>query len=197
MHPAYIDKTFASHFGLAILKIVQRSQSPLRSVPGLNEIQRDSNHVVLSYSNVLLVLWQGRQDPLVCDRLYDLAVDLANKTGTGKVAAISIIQANTSAPSPAARTALMRLHEDREQVIHRSALVFPSDGFLAAIVRSIVLSLRQRASRSKGHEVFQRIDKAIHWATADLPTRNHLPIPVAALMLALESFDTPVNVKVA
>jgi hypothetical protein len=188
---------FASSASLAILKFVQRTQSPRLSVRGLNEVQRDDNHLVLSYSNVLLVLWHGRQDPRVCDGLYDLVGDLARKSGTGKAAAVSVIQAGASAPSPAAREALMRLHEDRDQVIHRTALVFPSDGFIAAIVRSIALSLRSRASRSRVHEVFQRVDKALTWATTGLPTKNQLPIPVAALVLALECYDTSRDVKVA
>jgi hypothetical protein len=179
------------------MKSVQPFQSPLRAISGLNEVQRGSNHLVLSYSNLLLVLWQGRQDPLVCDGLYDIAVDLARKSGTGKVATVSVIQGSASAPSPAVREALMRLHEDRELVIHRSALVFQSDGFIAATIRSILLSLRSRASRNKTHEVFQRIDKAITWATAGLPTKNHLAIPVAALKAAIESCDASSEVKVA
>lgn len=84
--------------------------------------------MALSHANVLLLLWHGRQEPEICSRLYDIAVELAHSSGTGKMAAVSIVQPGASAPSLAARQALARLHEDRLAVVHRSALVFKMMG---------------------------------------------------------------------
>jgi hypothetical protein len=145
----------------------------------------------------MFMLWRGAHTPATCATAYDLAVTLAGQCGAGKVSVLSIVQAGSTAPSPAAREALARLHDDPEGVIHRSALVFPNDGFLAAIIRSIALSVRQRASRRQGHELFQRLDRALAWATEGLPTVGNLPIPVASLVLALTKFQPATQSKVA
>ncbi len=151
----------------------------------------------LSYSNVLIVIWSGRQDPDVCKGLYDAAIAVANQTGVGKVAAVSIIQPGITPPTPKAREALARLINDEVRVVHRSALVYPNDGFLASIVRSIALGLMQRSSRRQSHQVFQRLDKAFDWITDGLPTINDRPIPTDVVLRMLESHLVPLSSKVA
>jgi hypothetical protein len=138
----------------------------------------------------MVVLWYGSQDPAVCRRLYETASSAAKTSGAGKVAAVSIVKNRTvGAPSPAARDALARLHEDPERVIHRSALVFARTGFVASIVRSIVLSLRQRASRRDGHDIFSTPEAALAWVTQDLPVARGTSVSTSALLSAIEQQD--------
>jgi hypothetical protein len=151
--------------------------------------RQDENHVVLTCGNVIVLVWLGSCVPAACATLYDFGVKLAKQCGAGKVSVVSIVQPGAIAPSPEARAALARLHEDPEQVVHRSALVLQSDGFLGAIMRSIALNVRQLASRRQGHEAFSRVDKALTWVTQDLPTRGVGPIPIAALVQAVHQFD--------
>ncbi len=166
-------------------------------MPSLNLISRDSNHVLLSFSNVMIVLWNGSQAPEVCRNLYESGIALANQIGTGKVAVVSVIQYRATPPSQESREALGRLIEDPNQIVHRSALVYPHDGFLASIVRSIVLTLIQRSSHRRCHQVFQRVDKALEWVTDGLPTTTGHPVVVTTLLRQLENYGTLTKSEVA
>jgi hypothetical protein len=149
-------------------------------------IESDSNHVIFACANILVSVWHGSQEPDVCHRLYSVARDLAKRSRAGKVAALSVIMQSTSAPSPATREALARLHQDPDHVIHRSALVLAKSGFVASIVRSVVLGLRQRASRLGSHEVFSSAAEALEWITQDLPTAGGAPIETGAILAELD-----------
>jgi hypothetical protein len=176
---------------------VPDSLSARRSIPSLAVLDRDSDHVLLTYANVLIVLWIGRQVPQVCASLYNAAIALASQTATGKLAVLSVIQHTATAPSPAAREALGRLVQDPSGIVHRSALVYSDDGFLASIVRSVALRLMQRATRRHGHQVFQRIDKALEWVTDGLPTATGHPLQLPSLMRQLEGYCVPAKSRVA
>lgn len=175
-------------------------QNPFTSphaIPSLEIARQDEDHIALTHANVMFLLWRGTYSPAACTAAYDLAIDLAQASGTGKVSALSIVQRTTTTPSPAARKALARLHEDQMGVIHRSALVFPNDGFVGAIIRSIALSIRQIAARRQGHDIFQSVDRALSWVTDGLPTLQDRPIPVTSLVRALGDFDVTPRAKVA
>lgn len=158
--------------------------------PEVTTLKSDTNHVVLAHANVLIAIWFGPQEADACLHLYDLSVDLAKRTGAGKVSALSIAQSGAAAPSPATREALGRLHEDPKQVIHRSALVFGKGGFVASIVRSIVLGLTQRSSRRGGHHVFDNADEALQWVLHGLPTARGQSISRESLLLEIERHST-------
>jgi hypothetical protein len=145
------------------------------------------DHVALTYGNVLLLFWRDAYMPESCARIYDLAVALSRKH-TGRVCVVSIIRQATAAPSPAARRALGRIRCDPQGVVHRSAVVFPDDGFVGAIIRSVVTSLRPHSQRRHQHEMFQSLEKALSWATEGLLTRPDVTIPVQALAMALRDF---------
>ena len=85
-----------------------------------------------------------------------------------------------------AREALARLHRDPEGVVHRTAVVLPEIGFLAASIRSIILAATQKAARRAGHHVFQRIDKALTWVTDGLPAAPGRKVVVSDLIPALD-----------
>jgi len=171
---------------------------PAYQLAGLLEVLRqDADHVVLTHGNLILLIWRGTPAPEACATVYDLSVDLARKCGKSKVSALSIIQPGARAPTAEARKALARLHDDPAGVVHRSALVFPSEGFLGATIRSIALGIRQLAGRRQGHDVFQRLDKALAWVTEGLETPNCRPVPVASLLQALDGFEVSKHSKVA
>lgn len=142
---------------------------------------------MLTYANVMLLFWRDAYKPQSCAKIYDLAVALSRKH-TGKVCVVSVLSQATAAPSTAAREALGRMRSDPQHVVHRSAVVFPDDGFVGAIIRSVVLSLRPPSQRRHQHETFQSLEKALSWATEGLPTRPDVTIPVRALATALRSF---------
>ena len=179
--------------------VVPNVATPRSSLSPLNleVLEQDEAHVLLQYGNVLLVLWSGTQQPEVCRALYDTVLRVARRSGVGKVAAASVIQTGTTAPSAKVREALARLIDDSAGVIHRSALIYPNDGFLASIVRSIALSLTQGASRRHGHQVFHRIDDALKWMTEGLPTASGQPISVSTLRQMLDCHLQPVHSRVA
>lgn len=152
---------------------------------GLAVASQGEDHVVLTYANLVLLFWRDAYTPASCARIYDLAVALSSKHG-GKVSVISILRHATAAPSPEARQALGRMRSDPQNVVHRSAVVFPDDGFVGAIIRSVVLSLRPPSQRRQQHETFQNLEKALWWATDGLSSRT--TIPVRALALALRDF---------
>lgn len=135
----------------------------------------------------MFLFWRDAYKPQSCARIYDLAVALSRKH-TGKVCVVSVLSQTTAAPSPAARQALGRMRSDPQHVVHRSAVVFPDDGFLGAIIRSVVLSLRPPSQRPHQHETFQSLESALSWATEGLPTRPDVTIPVRALAMALRTF---------
>lgn len=145
-------------------------------------IESDANHRLFSQSNVLVTIWHGVQEPDACRHLYEASLEVARRTRTGKIAALSVIMKSTGAPSTAAREALARLHEDPEGVIHRSALVFTKSGFVASIVRSVVLGVRQRSSRRDGHGVFSNPAEALDWITEGLPVPSGQPLNVHAIL---------------
>jgi hypothetical protein len=176
---------------------VQNSFSGSLSAVGIEIARQDDNHLLLTHANLMFLLWRGIQVPATCGTIYDMGVALAQKCGTGKVSVLSIVQAGATPPSHAAREALAALHDDPQRVIHRSALVFPNDGFVGAIIRSIALNVRQRARRRQGHEVFHKVEKALSWVTENLPTARNRPIPVSALAQALSKFDPANQAKVA
>jgi hypothetical protein len=167
------------------------------SLPTLSVLARDDDHELLTYSNVLILVWTGRQTPEVCEALYDAAATLARQSRAGKLGVISLIQPTATPPSPEAREALGRLVQDPNQIVYRSALIYPHDGFLASIIRSIVLTLMQRSKRRLSHQVFQRIDKAIEWVTEGLPSHTRGPLIDADLIRQLESHLGPAKSKVA
>lgn len=164
---------------------------------GVEIARQDDNHLLLTHANLMFLLWRGIQLPATCATVYDVGVDLAQKCGTGKISVLSIVQAGATAPSHAAREALAGLHDDPQKVIHRSGLVFPNDGFVGAIIRSIALNVRQRARQRQGHEVFQSVEKALSWVTEALPTAGNRPIPVSELAQALSKFAPSHRAKVA
>lgn len=174
--------------------VPQRSSPPY---PSLVVLDRDDDHVFLAYANVLIAIWHGHQHPHVCHRMYDAAIATANQTGAGKVAALSIIQSGIKPPSAKSREALGRLIEDEVRVVHRSALVYPEDGFLASIIRSIALGLMQRVAKKSNHQVFQQLDKALEWVTMGLPTSNDRPMATDPLLRQLETHLAPSRSKVA
>jgi serine/threonine protein kinase len=155
--------------------------------PQLTVIRQDAGHVVLCYANLFLLIWRGTQQPEICATAYDLAVNLAVRTGVGKVGVVSMVAGGARAPSPAARAALARLHDDPERVVHRSALVVPSTGFIAAIIRSVTLSFTQRASRRGVHKIFRQVEEALAWVTEGLPTPTGVRIPVQSVLLSLRN----------
>jgi hypothetical protein len=154
--------------------------------PAVTTIKSDATHVVLVHANVIIAIWFGPQEADACLRLYDMSVNLAKRTGAGKVSALSIAKASTAAPSPETREALGRLHEDPKHVIHRSALVFGKGGFVASIVRSIVLGLTQRSSRRGGHRVFDNTDEALQWVLIGLPPAKGQSISLESLLLEID-----------
>jgi len=149
-------------------------------------VQRNDNHVLLLHQNVLVSIWHGEQDPAVCRHLYHVARDAAKRSGRGKTATLSIIGNGTPPPSAEAREALTRLHEDPEQIIYRSALVFARAGFVASIVRSVILGLRQRASRRGNHAVFSNVREALGWVTEGVASEDAARIDVDALFASIE-----------
>jgi len=159
-------------------------------------VDHGDTHVVLIYLNVLTVLWRGAHDPSVCQKLYKRSVDLAKRSTVGAMSAVSVVHAGTPAPSPAAREALAQLHDDREGVIYRSAVVFRGDGFIASIIRSIALGIQQRSTRHGNHKMFQELREAMTWATTGLPTATGVPVPIEPLLLAVESHDVAGHMKV-
>jgi len=188
----FAAKRCAAKFSLVSDPSPNRSSPPLLT---LDVVRRDDSHVLLAYTNLLIVIWCGHQHPDVCRSIYDSAISVANQTGLGKVAAVSIVQPGIKPPSTKAREALGRLIEDEVRVIHRSALVYLEDGFIASIVRSIALNLMQRSAR-KTHRVFQELDKALEWVTDGLP-RSHRLLPLTPLLRELESHLAPYRSKVA
>lgn len=190
-------QSFTTASETANLRFVPDPLPSRSSMPSLSVINRDSDHVLLSFSNVMIVLWHGSQAPEVCKNLYESGIALANQAGTGKVAVVSVIQYRATPPSPESREALGRLIEDPNHIVHRSALVYPHDGFLASIVRSIVLTLIQRSSHRRSHQVFQRVDKALEWVTDGLPTATGQPIVATTLLRQLDTYITPTKSQVA
>jgi hypothetical protein len=190
-------RTFTTSSEPVTLRFVPDSLSTRSSAPSLTVLDRDSDHVLLTYANVIVVLWSGRQVPQVCASLYDTAISLASQTATGKLAVLSVIQPTATAPSPAAREALGRLVQDPNGIVHRSALVYSDDGFLASIVRSVALTLMQRAARRRGHQVFQKVDKALEWITDGLPTATGHPLQLPSLVRQLEGYCVPAKSRVA
>jgi hypothetical protein len=167
------------------------------SAAGIELVREDENHVVLTHANVMFVIWLGEQQPEACAAAYDLSVKLARKCGTNRVSVVSIVHEGMTRPSSAAREALARLHEDPESVTHRTAVVIFGGGFIGAIVRSIVLSVRQHASRRQRHEVFGSLDQALSWVTEGLPTPCNRPIPISQLVAALSRLEAIYPARVA
>jgi hypothetical protein len=165
---------------------VQRSQSQRHASPILNVIRSDSAVVMLAHQNVLMTAILGNHDPVICRSLYNACLRLAGESSFGKMSAISIVVPGTKPPNAEARQALANLHRDPSQVIHRSALVFASDGFIGATVRSVAVSILQMVNKKSGHETFQRLDRALVWVTEGLlmPSQGAPPLTEVAIAVA-------------
>jgi serine/threonine protein kinase len=159
-----------------------------RLTPQLTVIRQDASHVALCYANLFLLIWSGPQEPETCATVYDLAVNLAVRTGVRKVGVVSIVGAMARAPLPAARHALSRLHDDPERIVHRFALVVRSTGFIASIIRSVTLGFTQGAARRGIHKTFRRPEDALQWVTEGLPTPTGVRLPIPSILVALGDY---------
>lgn len=174
-----------------------RSIPPLATSSKLQVMQEDIHHIVVSYDNVMVILWRGVTEPATCRRLYALAAQISKAHGGAKVSAVSVVERGAAMPSSEAREALSLLHEDPLGIAHRSASVFPESGFLAASIRSIVLGVMQRAGRRGGHNLFQRLDKALLWVTEGLSTAQWGTVSVPKLIQELENLRGKTASRVA
>ena len=154
-------------------------------MPVLDVLRKDDGHVAVAHENLVIVVWKSAPDAATCHALYDLGVSVARNHRTGKISVLSVLQPVGSAPSASAREAIGDLHEDPERVVHRTAVVLPQAGFIAAAIRSIILTATQRSDRRRGHGVFSTIDEALTWVVEDLPTAPGHGISVPALLDAL------------
>ena len=165
---------------------VQPSQSPSAASPDLRVLQEDENYRVVAHENILIILWRRTPEAEACHAVYDLGVSLAQSLGTEKISVTSVLPPRVPAPSAPARSALADLHEDSHAVVHRTAVVLADTGFVAAAVRSIILSATQRSARRKGHGVFSSLGSAMTWATEGLATASGRSVSIPALLSALE-----------
>lgn len=158
------------------------------ALPGASDlatIRQDENHTVLSYGNLLIVLWRGNPEPSACRGLYQTAVAVAKSREPSMVSAVSVL-APDSAPSKEAREALERLHHDPYGVVYRTAIVLRRAGFVAAAVRSVVLAFTNGSGRRNNHAVFQDLGEALRWAIDGLPTAGGSPVSVPSLLRQLD-----------
>lgn len=151
-------------------------------------MQQGKDYVVLSYSNLVILCWSGPQDPAVCWAIYDIVAKVATAAGSGKVAILSVVAPQCTPPSPEAREALSVLHEDPKQIVHRSAMVFISSGFISGAMRRVAMSILQRGNRRVKHDVFPDLQRALTWVCEDLPASKGAAIRVPDTVAALEEF---------
>ena len=160
---------------------------PLRfRPPDLRVLQEDECYGIVAHENILAILWRCTPTAEALNAVRDVVVNHARSLRTGKVAVASVLPKGKSAPSPSARNALAQLHEESPAVVHRAAVVLPDTGFVAAAIRSIVLSATQRSSRRDGHGVFSSLASALTWATEGLETPSGERVFIPALVDALE-----------
>jgi hypothetical protein len=151
-------------------------------------LEEDANHVALSYDNLMIVIWRGRQEPRVCEGLYALAIRLAKIQGTRQIGVVVVAVEGATAPSKLAQLALQRLHEDEQRVIYRVGIIPPRGGFIEAAMRSVIVTLRRRLNRKDNQDVFQRVEDALPWVTTGLPTGKGLPIDVPTVLREFGEF---------
>ena len=144
---------------------------------------------MLACENLLIVLWKQTPDAATCRVVYELGERTAKGHPTGKVSVVSLLRGKFSAPPTSARQALEDLYEDPGRIVHRVAIILPHTGFVAATVRSIVLSATQRSARRQGHGVFSILAKGVSWALEGLPTAPGSPLSVPELVGALEKIE--------
>jgi hypothetical protein len=135
----------------------------------LRVVEADETHVVLTYLNVIIVLWHNFPRAELLHQLYNCAERQATQHSVPKVSVVSILQGRMrGAPSPAARAALSMLHRDPKSILHRFALVFVDEGFIVANIRSILLSVRNRLTGATNNEVFKSYEEAVRWIVEGL-----------------------------
>ncbi len=158
-------------------------------VSQLRVIESDEGHVTLSYKNVIIVLWYCSPRAETLHQLYRLAQQLTAEFNVPKVSVISVIRRKVhGAPSPAARAALAMLYSDPNNVLYRSALVFVNEGFVAASIRSLLLSVRNKLAGSPSNDIFRHLDEAIRWATEGLLSIDKQAVPVGSLLSEVNRF---------
>ena len=154
--------------------------------PDLRTIQENDSCRVLAHENILIILWRRAPTADVWHAVREVGVTHADSLKAEKISVTSILPPGVRAPSASARSALAQIHEESQGVVHRTAVVLPDTGFIAAAVRSIVLSATQGSTRRNGHGVFSSVASALTWATEGLNTASGRRVSVSALVHALE-----------
>jgi hypothetical protein len=178
----------ASKGNAASLPRMVVSLSAPRHALHLNVAHQATDFVALSHKNLLLLSWRGPEDPAVCRSLYATAVRVAAEVKASKLAIVSIVNPGCKRPSKEASDAMSQLHDDPQGIIHRSALVFRSDGIFGVAMHSIAMSIMQRGKRRLKHDIFLHLDRALTWVTEGLPTPDSQLISVSDVVFALEEY---------
>ena len=165
------------------------SQRATHVVACLRVIKVDEAHTVLSYWNVLIVIWYQPPRAALLARLYGLGERLAVELEVPKVSVISIVRRRPhQAPTPPAHAALSELHRDPKNILHRFALVFANEGFIIAGIRSVLLSVRNKLVGSSNLNVFKSFDDAVRWAIEGLRGPDASPLAAASIITSLNEY---------
>jgi hypothetical protein len=159
--------------------------------PDLRAIQEDDCYRVVAHENILIILWRRTPTAEAWHAVREVALNHAEAL-KADISVTSVLPPGMPAPSASARSALAQIHAKSQAVVHRTAVVLPDTGFIAAAARSIVLTATQRSTRRNGHGVFSSLASALTWATEGLGTASGRRVSIAALVGAVEELrDRP------
>lgn len=156
----------------------------------LEVLAKDEGHWVGAWGSVLVVFWTNGIVPEACRALAEHVRQVAARERGGKVSVVSVSFPTAPPPSGDARAALAALTLDTADLLHRIAVVREARGFIAAIVVSVVTSIKMLSKPTVPVQSFPDLAAALRWAAGDLGDQLGAQSQVQAMVSAIEREQT-------
>lgn len=150
--------------------------------PDAVEITRVNSDCVLGFgAGVAIALW--RYETTGADVLeLQKTAERAHAAAGQPIALIQVVAASAIPPDAQVRTALGRMLASLLGRVSHSAIVHETEGFRAAMIRSIVTGLVALSNPGFPHRVFSTVEESVSWMTS-----GNANLQRAKLLLAIES----------
>ena len=124
--------------------------------------QVNPDYVVGFVPGLAVAFWRQHTRPEYVQQLEAVARQ-AYKASKQPIGLVQIAPVTAIAPDARARTALVRMLRALDGTVGCSALVHETEGFRAALIRSIVTGLAALSSPGYPHRVFTTVGEAAAW----------------------------------
>lgn len=157
----------------------------------LVEVSQDSNHWLGTYGPLQVVIWTtGDMSPAVQKRMIAGCKEMARRYRGERPAVISIFCPTLSGPPSAqTRMSIAAMVEAGSDTPSRVAVVYESQGFIAACALSVFSGIQTLLRPHHGYRLFTSVGEGLRWATEHLDEfrSGTLSIDLARMVIERQS----------